>query len=347
MSVDDEPLYSITELACGFILDEGMHVQKLDDGESSDGPDAHVGMMIRFLITFGECVVSTRTEARRPVEWGVFSQFFGSLHRSYLHLNHEHSKRLVSIVVCGAPVPNPQIITENVVHRTFLRIFFKVFPTRIRMSERERGRLHTSTVRPPSVRASEKMPEQERENLTALIDQARDGSTDARAKLLEAVYGEFHRIADGLMRSERRGHTLQPSALVNEAVIRLLDGEAIQKAPNRRYLLAAAAQAMRRVLIDHARRRKAREGRLERVPLDDVLAYFEQKHLDFIELNDALDRLACASRAPGDGCGLAVSSPGLTSAQVADVLDVGLATVEGDWRFARAWLRSQVGEVAR
>jgi RNA polymerase sigma-70 factor (ECF subfamily) len=190
------------------------------------------------------------------------------------------------------------------------------------------------------------MANEDRENLTALIDQARAGSSDARGKLLEAVYGEFHRIAAGLMRSERRGHTLQPSALVNEAVVRLLDGEAIEKAPNRRYLLAAAAQAMRRVLVDHARKRNAREGRLERVPLDDVLAYFAEKNLDFIELNDALDRLALLHERQAMVVVLRFFA-GITSAHVAEVLDVSLATVEGDWRFARAWLRGQVREVAR
>jgi RNA polymerase sigma factor (TIGR02999 family) len=190
------------------------------------------------------------------------------------------------------------------------------------------------------------MAKQDREELTALIDQARAGSTDARGRLLEALYGEFHRIADGLMRSERRGHTLQPSALVNEAVVRLLDGEAIEKAPNRRYLLASAAQAMRRVLVDHARKRKARDGRLKRVPLDDVLAYFEEKHLDFIELNDALDRLATSHERQAMVVVLRFFA-GISSAQVADVLDVSLATVEGDWRFARAWLRGQLGEVVR
>jgi RNA polymerase sigma factor (TIGR02999 family) len=190
------------------------------------------------------------------------------------------------------------------------------------------------------------MANQDRENLTALIDQARAGNADAKGKLLEALYGEFHRIADGLMRSERREHTLQPSALVNEAVIRLLDGEAIERAPNRRYLLAAAAQAMRRVLVDHARRRNARDGRLQRVPLDDVLAYFEEKHLDFIELDNALDRLADLHERQAMVVVLRFFA-GISAAQVADVLDVSLATVEGDWRFARAWLRRQVGEVAQ
>jgi RNA polymerase sigma factor (TIGR02999 family) len=190
------------------------------------------------------------------------------------------------------------------------------------------------------------MDEEHREDLTALINEARAGSKDAKDRLLRAVYGEFHRIADGLMRRERPGHTLQPSALVNEAVVRLLDGQAFEKAPNRRYLLAAAAQAMRRILVDHARKRNARHGQLQRVPLDEVLAYFEEKHLDFIALDEALDRLSSLHERQALVVVLRFFA-GIPTAEVADVLGVSVGTVEGDWRFARAWLRGQIGEVER
>jgi RNA polymerase sigma-70 factor, ECF subfamily len=183
-----------------------------------------------------------------------------------------------------------------------------------------------------------------RQDLTALINEARAGSKDAKERLLGAVYGEFHRIADGLMRKERPGHTLQPSALVNEAVIRLLDGETFEKAPNRRYLLAAAGQAMRRILVDHARKRQARQGSLKRVPLDDVLAYFDEKHLDFIALDEALNRLSLSNERQAQVVILRFFA-GLSAAQVADVLGVSVGTVEGDWRFARAWLRVQIGGI--
>jgi RNA polymerase sigma-70 factor (ECF subfamily) len=189
-----------------------------------------------------------------------------------------------------------------------------------------------------------RMENEQREHLTTLINEARAGSSDAKERLLRAVYGEFHRIADRLMRSERAGHTLQPSALVNEAVIRLLDGEAFERAPNRRYLLAAAGHAMRRILVDHARKRHVREGQLQRVPLDEFLAYFEEKNLDFIALDEALDRLSSVNERQGLVVVLRFFA-GLTTAQVADVLDVSVATVEGDWRFARAWLRGQIGRI--
>ena len=96
-----------------------------------------------------------------------------------------------------------------------------------------------------------------RDDLTALLEAARAGGEDAKDRLVRAAYGELRRMAAGFMRRERTDHTLQPSALVNEAVIRLLDGGALVKAQDRRHLFAAAAQAMRQALVDHARTRGA------------------------------------------------------------------------------------------
>ena len=142
-----------------------------------------------------------------------------------------------------------------------------------------------------------------RDDLTALLDAARAGGEDAKDRLVRAVYGELRRMAAGFMRRERTDHTLQPSALVNEAVIRLLDGGGLVKAQDRRHLFAAAAQAMRQVLVDHARTRDAakRAGDRGRVPLDDVLAYFEAQHLDVIALHEADRPADHAGRASGPG----------------------------------------------
>jgi hypothetical protein len=96
-----------------------------------------------------------------------------------------------------------------------------------------------------------------RGDLTAILSGARSGGIDARERLVRAIYAELRRTAGGLMRRERPGHTLQPSALIHEALLRLLDGDTLADIPNRRYLFAAAAQAMRQVLVDHARRRHA------------------------------------------------------------------------------------------
>ena len=181
-------------------------------------------------------------------------------------------------------------------------------------------------------------------DLTAILDEARAGVPHARDRLVRAIYGELRRMARGLMRRERPGHTLQASALVHEALIRLFDDDALAKAPDRHYLFAAAAQAMRQVLVDHARRRHAAkrgEGH-RRVPLDEVLAPFEERHLDVLALHEAIDRLT--ERHPRQGLVVVLRFfAGLSIAEVAEALDVSTGTVEGDWRIARAWLRGQLG----
>jgi len=184
--------------------------------------------------------------------------------------------------------------------------------------------------------------------LTEVLNEARAGSTDAKDRLVRTAYGELRRMADGMMRRERPDHTLQPSALVNEALIRLFEGDALTRANDRRYLFAAAAQAMRQVLVDHARSRNAakRAGRRVRVLLDDALAYFEEQHLDVVALNEALDRLMALDEQQGLIVALRFFA-GLSVPEVARVLDVSVGTVEGDWRVARAWLHAQLGGTAR
>jgi RNA polymerase sigma factor (TIGR02999 family) len=185
------------------------------------------------------------------------------------------------------------------------------------------------------------MDEYHEGELTALIEEARTGGQVARDRLFRAIYGEFHRIAVALMSNERPGHTLQPSALVDEAVLRILAGQAIDKAPNRHYLFGAATRAMRQALVDHHRRRKARDGKLQRVPLDEVLAHVEKQHLDIEALDRALDRLAELNERQGLVVALRFFA-GLSVSEVAEALEVSVGTVELDWRFARAWLRDQL-----
>jgi RNA polymerase sigma factor (TIGR02999 family) len=182
-------------------------------------------------------------------------------------------------------------------------------------------------------------------DLTVVLDEARAGGKEARDRLVQEVYGELRRMANGMMRRERPDHTLQPSALVNEVLIRLFESDTLTKATDRRYLFAAAAQAMRQVLVDHARHRNAakRVGGRDRVPLDDALAYFEEQHLDVVALNEALDRLMALNERQGLIVALRFFA-GLSVPEVAQVLDVSAATVEGDWRIARAWLHAQLGE---
>jgi RNA polymerase sigma-70 factor, ECF subfamily len=187
------------------------------------------------------------------------------------------------------------------------------------------------------------MEDDQRSELTNLLDAARVGEPEARDRLTRAVYGELRRMAGKLMRRERPDHTLQPSALVNEALLKLFEGNVIENAPNRRYLFAAAAQAMRQILVDHARKRDAvkREGGRDRVTLDAVLSYFEDKQLDILALDEAVRQLF----AKNERQGLVVSLRffvGLSVPEVAETLEVSVATVEGDWRASRAWLRGQL-----
>jgi RNA polymerase sigma factor (TIGR02999 family) len=181
-------------------------------------------------------------------------------------------------------------------------------------------------------------------DLNAILSEVRAGSPDARDRLVRAIYGELRRMAGGLMRHERPGHTLQPSALVHEALLRLLSGETLADVPNRRYLFAAAAQAMRQVLVDHARRRNARkrDGNRVRVPLDQVLAGFEEQGLDVIALHEALERLAQGHPRRAQVVDLRFFG-GLSVPEVAEALEVSDTTVESDWRFARAWLKGELG----
>src|SRR5207237_1610814 len=128
--------------------------------------------------------------------------------------------------------------------------------------------------------------------LTVILERARAGDEGARDELLAQVYDELRRVASGLMRGERANHTLSPTAVVHEAVIRLLGEAVFDKAADRSFLFASASRAMREVLIDHARRRAAdrRGGGRRRVPLDAVVDYFEGQGLALVAAHEALDR---------------------------------------------------------
>jgi RNA polymerase sigma factor (TIGR02999 family) len=184
-----------------------------------------------------------------------------------------------------------------------------------------------------------------RRELTLILGQARAGDGRARNELIALVYDELRQVASRLMRSERTDHTLPPTAVVHEAVIRLLGDAVFDKAPDRSYLFAAAARAMREVLVDHARRRAAdrRGGGRHRMPLDLVVDYFEAQNLDIIAVHEALDRLTELNERQGQVMTLRYFG-GLTVPEVSAALGVSVVTVERDWRLARAWLRSQLRE---
>jgi RNA polymerase sigma-70 factor, ECF subfamily len=171
---------------------------------------------------------------------------------------------------------------------------------------------------------------------------ARDGETRIEGELLVVVYDELRQVASRLMRRERSDHTLSPTAVVHEAVLRLL-GDVNFAALDRNYLQAAAARAMREVLIDHARRRAAsrRGGGWRRVPIDAVVDYFESQNLDIVAVHEALDKLATVDERLSQVITLRYFG-GMTVPEVAKALGVSVVTVERDWRLGRAWLRGQL-----
>jgi RNA polymerase sigma factor (TIGR02999 family) len=181
------------------------------------------------------------------------------------------------------------------------------------------------------------------DGFTLIFGRARAGDERARSELLALIYDELRRIASALMRRERPDHTLPPTAVVHEAVIRLLGAGVLEKAPDRCYLVASAARAMREVLVEHARRRAAARhgGGRRRVPLDRVLASFEEQDVDVIAVHEALDRLAEWNERQAQVMTLRYFG-GLTVSEVAESLGVSVVTVERDWRLARAWLGGQL-----
>ena len=184
-----------------------------------------------------------------------------------------------------------------------------------------------------------------RPDVTRLLERVRAGDELARGDLIAQVYAELRRLAAGLMRREHPGHTLPPTAVVHEAVIRLLGEAAFDRAAGRSDRFAAAARAMREVLIDHALRRATarRGGGRRRIPLDAVVDYFADQGLDLVAVHEALDRLPGLHRRQSQVVTLRYFG-GMTVPEIAAALEVSVGTVERDWRIARAWLSNELRE---
>lgn len=174
-------------------------------------------------------------------------------------------------------------------------------------------------------------------DVTRLLLAWREGSEVAAEDLLPLIYDELHRIAGRLMRGERREHTLQATALVNEAYLRLVGVDVPWQ--DRAHFYAVAARAMRRLLVDHARLKRAgkRGGDAAQVSLDDALAVPAESAVDMVDLDRALSELTDASPRRARAVELHFFT-GLTHEEIARVLDVSVSTVRGDLRFSRAWL---------
>ncbi|HKO99458.1 MAG TPA: sigma-70 family RNA polymerase sigma factor [Pyrinomonadaceae bacterium] len=177
------------------------------------------------------------------------------------------------------------------------------------------------------------------DNLTELLVEWREGDKTALDRLTPLVYDELRRIAHRYVRRERNGHTLQTTALVNEAYVRLA-GYRNLAWQNRAHFFAATAQVMRNVLIDHARRRlfAKRGGQAQQVPIEEAVSAMTEARADeLVMLDHALEELANMDARKARVVELRYFG-GLSLEETAEVLEVSLMTVRRDWRAAKAWL---------
>jgi RNA polymerase sigma-70 factor (ECF subfamily) len=174
-------------------------------------------------------------------------------------------------------------------------------------------------------------------DVSSLLRAWSDGDQRALAELTPIVYEELRRLAHYYMKRERAGHSLQTTALVNEAYLRLVDYKRMHW-QNRAHFLAVSAQAMRRILVDHARRHNAKRGaRAEHVSLDADAVMCPDRADDFVSLDDALNTLA--ERAPRKARVVELRFfGGLSVEETAEVLRVSSITVMREWKSAKAWL---------
>jgi RNA polymerase sigma-70 factor, ECF subfamily len=177
--------------------------------------------------------------------------------------------------------------------------------------------------------------------VTVLLKAICAGDGRAEQELLPLVYQELHRLAQSYMRRERPDHTLQPTALIHEAYIRLA-GEKVDW-QSRAHFLGVAAHVMRRVLVDHARAHKAavRGGDLKRVELEEDHAVSAERSVEVLLVNDALERLAKTEARQARVVELRYFG-GLSMEEIAAVLSISLRSAKRDWSLARIWLFQQL-----
>jgi RNA polymerase sigma factor (TIGR02999 family) len=182
------------------------------------------------------------------------------------------------------------------------------------------------------------------QEVTQLLAAWCNGDEAARDELMPLVYQELHRLAHQYMSRERPGHTLQTSALVNEAFLRLADQRDVQW-QNRAHFIGIAGQMMRRILVDYARNRgyAKRGGSAVQVSLNEELIVSEERSAEVVALDDALQRLASLDERKSRLVELRFFG-GLSIEETAEVLGVSPGTVMRDWTLAKAWLRREMSE---
>lgn len=180
-------------------------------------------------------------------------------------------------------------------------------------------------------------------DVTALLRRWNDGDADAGEEVMSLLYDEVKAIAGNEFRRERPGHTLQPTAVVHEAYIRLAQGGGME-ASGRSHFLAITAKVVRRVLVDHSRERSRRKRGGDQVRVELVEGLLEQAglDLDFVDLDRAMVKLAKINARASAVVELKYIG-GLTIDEIAAYMETSEATVSREWTFARAWLRRELG----
>ena len=188
------------------------------------------------------------------------------------------------------------------------------------------------------------MSEPRPHDVTRVLAEVTGGDESAAARLMEVVYDELRALAGGCFRGQPAAHTLQPTALVHEAFIRVTKRSGLEF-KDRAHFFALCATVMRRILSDHARKRRARKrgGDRGRVSLTNIQTPSGRDEIDVLALDEALARLAERSQRQARIVEYRFFS-GMTVEEVARVLEVSVSTVEEDWRMARAWLSVQLSE---
>jgi RNA polymerase sigma factor (TIGR02999 family) len=185
-------------------------------------------------------------------------------------------------------------------------------------------------------------------DVTRILSALEQGDPQAAAQLLPLVYDELRQLASQRLAQEKPGQTLQPTALVHEAYLRLVGGEQTQDWEGRRHFFAAAAEAMRRILIDRARHKQSAKagGGLRRLDLDDIEPALEEENGDrLLALDEALVQLEAENPRKAELVKLRFFA-GLTADQAAAALGVSTSTAEKDWAYARSWLRVAIDRLS-
>jgi RNA polymerase sigma-70 factor, ECF subfamily len=179
-------------------------------------------------------------------------------------------------------------------------------------------------------------------NVTQLLHQYRNGNRDALDTLFPLVYDELKRLAASRLREERSDHTLQPTALVHEAYLRLIDQHS-NDWQNRAHFFGLAAEMMRRILVNHAIKRNAdkRFGNQTRLALDEAISFAKESNINLISLDEALNELVTFDEMQAKIVELRFFT-GLNIEETAEVLGVSESTVKREWRIAKAWLHQQL-----